>query len=123
MKLDKLHEKINVPADLEAKLSNLIDSLDAKEKRSKRNIFWISGIAASMVILFSIGFFYHSENTYDTPITTNHIIIENPEEASIEAKKALMKVAVNFNKGMEQLNLLSDNLQKTNNILNKTLKP
>jgi len=117
--MKKTHEKIDVPVDLEAKLNNLIDSLEAKEKRSKRNIFWISGMAASMIVLFSIGFFHHSENIYDTPIASNHIIIENPEEAIIEAKKALIKVAVNFNKGMEQLNLLSDNLQKINYILKK----
>jgi len=121
--MKKTHEKIDVPVDLEAKLSSLIDSLEAKEKRSKRNLFWLSGIAASMVILFSIGLFHYSENTYETPIASNHIIIENPEEAIEEAKNALIKVAVNFNKGMEQLNLLSDNLQKTNYILNKTIKP
>ena len=115
-------EKINIPVDLESKLSDLIDSLEAKEKRSKRTVFWISGMVASMILLFSIGFFHNAETTFDTPIASNHIIIEDPEIASIEAQKALMKIAVNFNKGIEQLNLLSDNLQKTNEILNKTFK-
>ena len=122
MKSEKL---IEVPAYLETKLSNLIDRLAASEKRSKRNahIFWISGIAASVAILFLIGFFYSHKNAPDTLITSNHIIIDDPEIGSIEAQKALLLIAVNFNKGVEQLNLLSDNLQKTNDILNKTLKP
>ena len=123
MKPDNLYEKIDVPTDLEAKLSGLIDRLETAEKRSKKTVFWISGIAASMVMLFSIGFLYNAENTFDAPVAANHIVIEDPETASIEAQKALLKIAVNFNKGMEQLNLLPENLQKTNEILNKTIKP
>ncbi len=79
-------------------------------------------MAASMALLFSIGFFHQAENTIETPVATNHIIIEDPETASIEAQKALLLISANFNKGMKQLNMLSDNLEKTNEILNKTLK-
>lgn len=123
MKSDKLYE-IEAPVELEAKLSNLIDLLAEKEVRRKRNtrIFWIGGIAASVAILSSIGFFYNFEDTPDTLTATRQIVIEDPEIASREAQKALLQISVNFNKGMKQLNLLSDNLEKTNNILNKTIK-
>jgi len=77
---DKLHE-IEIPAGLETKLSDLIDQLAEKEIRAKRNthISWISGIAASVAILCSIGFLYKTKSTFDTPIANNHIVIEDPE--------------------------------------------
>jgi hypothetical protein len=95
--------------------------LAEKEKRAKRNapVFWISGIAASVAILFSVCFFFNVESTLDTPVATRHIVIEDPEIASREVQKALLQISANFNKGMEQLNLLSDNLEKINNILDK----
>jgi len=110
MKSDKLDE-IEIPVGLEGKLSDLIDRLAEKEKRMKRkmHISWICGIAASVLILFSIGFFYSTRNTLEPSIASNHIVIEDPEIASREIQKALLKVSENFNKGMEQLNLLSDN--------------
>lgn len=126
MKTNDLYEKIEVPANLENKLSNLIDQLEREEKQSKQKakqrIVWLSGIAASVAILFSIGFLQTRQTAPNQKIAARIIEIEDPELAYIEAQKALMKIAVNFNKGIEQLDLLSDNLKKTNNILNKTLK-
>ena len=125
MKTEKSYNQIEVPGDLEAKLSKLIDRLDAEEKRSKRNVnlYRISGIAACVAVLLSIGFFYSPKNTPDNTLTANnHIVITDPETASIEAEKALILVATNFNKGMKQLDILTENLEKTHNILNKTFK-
>ncbi len=120
---DKLYE-IETPAGLEAKLSDLIDRVAEKERHTKRvaRIFWTGGIAASVAILFSIGFFRSTKNTFDTPMASRHIVVEDPEVASREVQKALLQISVNFNKGVEQLNLLSESLEKTNNILDKTIR-
>ena len=111
MGYNKLYE-IETPAGLEAKLSDLIDRLAEKEKRAKRNtlVFRIGGIAASVVILLSIGLFYNSKgtsDTLDTPVAARRIVIEDPEIAIREAEKALLQISVNFNKGIEQLNKIT----------------
>jgi hypothetical protein len=46
----------------------------------------------------------------------------DPEIACMEAQKALLLVSRNFNKGLNQLAMVSQELDKSNQILNKTFK-
>ena len=55
-------EDPEVPADLEARLSKQIDMWNTVEKKSVRkanvtSMRWIAGIAASLLLLLSLGFF------------------------------------------------------------------
>lgn len=123
---------IDVPPTLEVKLENLIDGLANEQKKietkpkSRKLVIWIGSVAASVAILLSVGL-YFKENQHETVILVqkeNQIKdnkVTTSEEASIEeAQKALVLLAQNFNKGVNQINRVSENIEKTNKILDKT---
>ena len=114
-------EEITIPEGLEAKLEQLIDGLAEQETQKKRRRLWIGSVsaAASIALLLSIGLFFHTRQPNDWRLTAGNI--ENPELAYFEAQKALEKVSVNFNKGMNQFAFASEKMGKTNQILDKTL--
>jgi hypothetical protein len=127
MKTDELYEEIEVPADLESRLETLIDNLAETERKSKRKFkqmsFWIGGIAASIVVLLAIGWLLNNKNKPDTPLVVQTAYSdEELEFACRETQKALELVARNFNKGLDQLALVEYEIEKTNQLLNKTLK-
>jgi hypothetical protein len=103
-------------------LENLINRLAEEEAQLKRRQLriWTGSIAAGLVLLISIGIFFHTKSDNDRRLTAHNI--ENPEQAYREAQKALEKVSHNFNKGINQLVYVSGSLEKTNEILDKTLK-
>jgi hypothetical protein len=123
MKTDDLFAQIEVPADLEVRLETLIDDLAEKEKQSKQKAkqlrLWTVGIAASIVLLFSVGWFFHSDREHPVPLTAQ---ANNPEISCIEAQKALVLVSVNFNKGLNQLAMANNEIEKSNKTLNEVLK-
>ena len=116
-------EDILIPDGLEARLEQLIDNLAEQEKQTKRRRLWVStfSAAAGIALLLSIGVFFYPKQTGHWQLTAQ-AEIENPERAYIETLKALEKVSVNFNKGMDQLAGVSEKLDKTNHILDKTFK-
>lgn len=123
----------DVPDLLKSKLTNLIDSLDRKEKKKIRitktkMIQWTS-IAASIAILVSAGL-YMNKLSFDEG---NQTLSEKSEVATAmysqiseteyaELKSALLLFSSNFSKGIEQLDEMNNNLEKTSDILNKTFK-
>lgn len=113
-------EEIAIPEGLETRLEQLIDDLAQQEAQTKRRRLWIGSIsaAASVILLLSAGIFFQTQQKRNMQLTANNI--ENPELAYIEAQKALEKVSVNFNKGINQLALVSEKMDKTNHILDKT---
>ena len=114
-------ENIAIPNGLEAKLEQLIDGLAEQETQTKRRRLWVSfSAAASIALLLSMGTFFYTKQARDIQLTAQNI--ENPELAYLEAQKALEKVSINFNKGMNQLAFVSEKIDKTNQILDKTLK-
>jgi hypothetical protein len=121
-------DKIEVPAGLESKLEVLIDNLDKKENQLKRKVKQIRlrtiSIAASVALFISAGlFFIHSNNEDQSPITAQTVdTITDPAMAYQEAKKALELVSRNFNKGINQLAMATNKIEKSNKTLNKTLK-
>lgn len=126
-------EPIDVPSDLEFKLERLIDELDSKEKiqknastlKIKRVIGWTASAAACIAILISVAFYFNQK-----PDITDPSIAGTPERIETlssqdkenlkEAEEALILLSSKFNKGVDQLAVVSTNLDKTNELLNKT---
>lgn len=124
MKTEDQFDKIEIPAGLEARLDQLIDRLEEKEKQAKnkiRQIRWgISGMAASVALLLSIGIILNSNDTQRT--VQEEISLPEQESACMEAQKALALVSLKFNKGMDQLTLAVNEIEKSNNTIYKTFK-
>jgi hypothetical protein len=83
------------PADLSAEINEMMDRLENKpntgSKQFSKYLYWISGVAASLLLIISSYFFLKSpalEDTYD-----------NPELAYQETKKVLLYVSSKLNKG------------------------
>lgn len=127
-------ETIDIPVGLESNLENLIDELDAKEAQTpkvilsqqsnKRSLWkWVGGIAAGLALLITGGVYLNKESsTIGMPVQTSTItqISEVDQRKIKEAQDALILISKNLNKGVDQLSMVSDNLDKTNNILDKT---
>ena len=112
-------EEIAIPDGLEARLEQLIDDLAEQEMQTKRRRLWGTfSAAASIALLLSIGAFFYPKQRDNSQLIAQHI--ENQELAYSETLKALEKVSVNFNKGMNQLEFMSEKMEKTNQILDKT---
>jgi hypothetical protein len=125
---DELFEEVEIPVNLEARLENLIDDLAKAENLSKQKTkqvrLWVGSIAAGIALILSVGLYYLNPGTEtDALVTaTQPNEITDPEAACIEAQKALILVSRNFNKGLNQLAMVSEELDKSNQILNKTFK-
>lgn len=121
-------EPIETPSMLEQKLGNLIDELSQQEKaknKPNKTRLWarIGSIAAGLALLISVGIYMNKEKTTttpDNPNLANTEISEEDRQKMKEAQDALLLLSSNFNKGVKQLASVSDNLDKTNDILNKT---
>ena len=95
-----------IPQGLEERISQNIDAWEAEEPRMpkiqrKANILslpWIGSIAASMLILLSIGWYLYEPQPVRKDTCTT------PEEAYMHAQKALAMFSHTLNKGMEQMN-------------------
>ncbi|MDR2621446.1 MAG: hypothetical protein LBC48_02565 [Dysgonamonadaceae bacterium] len=127
MKTDDLLDAVEIPAGLESRLEKLIDRLAEEEKQSTRRIrltrWWISGIAAGVALLLTIGITFRADYSKPAGWTAQAIPPSaEQEQAYREAEKALALVSRNFNKGMDQFSLAMSEIDKSNNTINKTLK-
>lgn len=128
-------EPIEVPSSLEEKLNFLIDDLAAKEctlekkapQNKKRKLTWIGSIAAGIAILVSVSLFFNNKPTVTgdpTIAQQKNADISNLSEADKkalkEAEDAIVLLSSKFNKGVNQLAVVSSNIDKTNEILNKS---
>lgn len=116
---------IEVPIDLQNKLSKSIDRWEETEKRvvrikHDRRIYWqwVSGIAAGILLIFSV-WTYVDRNENNTPALAD--TYTNPEDAYKEAQKALALVSMNLNKGMEQLENAQQKTEKVDKIIKRTI--
>ena len=115
---DWKEEEITIPDGLEAKLEQLIDGLAELEMQKKRHRLWLGAISAAASLLLAIGVFFYTKQPNDSQRLAQST--QNSEFTYLEAQKALEKISVNFNKGMNQLALMSEKIEKTNQILDKT---
>ncbi len=95
---------------LQTKLSRQIDGWNMVEKTSVRSVRrvdlrWIAGIAASLALLFSFGYFLnsHQQQASVAMHDTYHDTYTDPRDAAAEAQKALMKFSVDLNKGLDKV--------------------
>ena len=109
----------HVPVDLEERLSKAIDKWDIDEqinRKSRRNkrvyhLQWLGSIAASLLIMLSFGWYLYNP----TPARTD--TCATPEEAYMEAQKALAHFSIALNKGMQQM----ETAQKTTESIEKNI--
>jgi len=106
--LEPAGNTIAVPNGLNQKILDVIDQQDKKVVRTRRiSIFSLSGLAAGLLVVIAlyVGYFkgggsglLASQEMADT--------YEDPQEAYIEAKKALAYVSAKLNVGTSELELV-----------------
>jgi len=122
-------EPVETPPMLEQKLEQLIDDLARKEeqktKTASRKIWlWSGSVAAGLAILISAGVHFYKGQPLtgtDEPVQTTAHVTADDQEKIKEAQEALLLLSSKFNKGVDQLALVNANLDKTTDILNKTM--
>lgn len=124
---------IDIPSDLESKIETLIDTLDKQEKskavnKRKQLIIKSISVAASVVILLSVGYLMKRESESEqqqaaivTP-SVNYQFSEDEIKALQETERVLRVFSSNVNRSLEPIAIMSEKVNKTNNILSSTLK-
>ncbi len=110
-----------VPEKLEEKLSKQIDKWAIQERFVKKNpqrrtFQWIGSIAASLLILYGMGWHFN-----DTPSNYRQDTCATPEEAYVHTKKALMMFAQALNKGVKQMEVIQERTDKVERNIQKQL--
>ena len=96
----------DVPEGLEKRLSQSIDRWGKKHRTLR--LQWIGSIAASLLLLFGAGWYLQEPPRKDTCAT--------PEEAYMEAQKALVLFSTALNKGMKQMDVLQETTERVEKI-------
>ena len=120
------HPEPETPEGLESKLSGLIDEWDTHERRTTKikkhtriiHLQWVGSIAASLLILFSVGMYLYKPYTPPTPQDT----CSSPTEAYAEAQKALFMFSSALNKGVQQMETVHETTEKVQKNVNQQLK-
>ena len=119
--------KVNERPDrLESNFSGLIDEWDTHERRTTMikkhtriiHLQWVGSIAASLLILFSVGMYLYKPYTPPTPQDT----CSSPTEAYAEAQKALFKYSSALNKGVQQMETVHETTEKVLKNVNQQMK-
>ncbi|MDD4821693.1 MAG: hypothetical protein PHI48_03945 [Bacteroidales bacterium] len=143
-------DKIVIPKGLEERLSLKIDSLEEAERAQHQSrsipLYWVKGIAASLLILLSVGS-YIWYNRPDSPNSSNNEtaintvsdssemsqpsegvsqnstmqITPDEKEACEQAEKALRLLAVNLKKGLNSADLAQKKSDKVTEIIHKNV--
>lgn len=119
---------VGVPPGLNKKLNSLIDRLESESENGREDqkqirFDWkkIARVAAGILIILSVGVFAHKTIKTDN----REILVDtfaNPENAYIETQKTLLYVSTKLNKGLNQIESVQKNLDKTNRIMEKNIK-
>lgn len=105
-----------VPDGLGDRLSSMIDEWDTRERRTLKvnkhrrtlRLQWIASIAASLLLLFSVGMYLYLPSTTSAPEDT----CGTPEEAYAQAQKALVMLSASLNKGMNEVETVKETTSK-----------
>lgn len=118
-----------IPEGLESRLSRKIDQWDTGERRTLKikkhtrtlRLQWIGSIAASLLILLillillSVGLYLYKP--YPAPQDT----CATPEEAYVQAQKALIMLSSSLNKGIEKVESVQEATGKIQENVNEQL--
>ena len=107
-----LQEEQALPEGLSRRLEKQIGSLTRR-----RTLYWLSGVAASILLCISFLQYKSSYHAHDRLSDT----YTNPKDAAAAAEKALLLLSQNLNKGISQVDNAGQEIDKVNNILNKHL--
>lgn len=116
-----LREEQALPEGLSERLESYIDRLDEAEKKvslRKRSVYWMVGVAASLLI--GVALFFPVETIETKPATAD--TFTDPEEAAVVAGEALAFLSMQFNKGVNQLEEAKQEVERVNEIVNKQFK-
>jgi len=119
-----LNEEQALPEGLSERLEQYIDMLSADEQQTKRrslfrrrSLYWFSGVAAALVVAIAV--FFQTESSMPHEQVTADTFTD-PEEAAIVAQNALAFMSLQLNKGLEQVAEAGQEMQKVNQILDKS---
>ncbi|MCI1683676.1 MAG: hypothetical protein LKI39_14135 [Bacteroides sp.] len=120
-------KEVEVPENLERKLSGLIDEKAEEEQRffrrnrTRRNWRWVGGVAATIVLLvgiaYSIGDF-GQEAQSPTPQDT----FSDPKLAYEVLQSTLVEVSTNLNKGIDEVKETKMDIKKVNQEVRKEIQ-
>jgi len=119
-----LHDDAQLPEGLSNRLEQYIDELAAGDHQKKtkhvkiRTLYWLAGVAASLLI--GIAIFFQTEKIDMRPTTAD--TFSSPEEAAQAAQAALAFLSVQLNKGLDQASEAKSEVEKVNKIVNKQIK-
>lgn len=113
--------QLHIPEGLEERLTQQIDQWEKQEHRMSKGhrnfrLQWIGGIAASLMLLFSAGWYL-----YEPMPATRQDTCSTPEEAYIHAEKALVMLSTALNKGMEKMETIQETSEQIENNFYKHL--
>ena len=122
------NDAVEVPPTLEKKLTKTIDRLERQEKeqvirRKTLKKLWIQAVsvAAGGALLISIGLFSNREKAENYVDTAFAQLSDEDRQKIREAEEALLLLSSTFSKGIEQMVLVSANLDKAITILNHSI--
>ena len=119
LQLQAASDEAVVSEELEGRLSDAIDGWAAQEEEESRchgrtyRWRWMSGIAASIVVILAFGWHLYEPARRDTFAT--------PEEAYAEAHEALMQFALALDKGTQQIAMVHSTTEKIEESINEYL--
>ncbi len=115
-----LTDESKLPKGLEQRLEEHIEKLEAREKQKSHwpltIVMWTVGIAASLMLVVSIGI-HGTKQTNETQTITIADTYSTPEEAALVAEKTLAFVAEKLNQGLAQAADAEAKIQKVNYIM------
>ena len=118
-------ERIPIPEGLEERLSKKIDEWERDEKQTARHIrlpraLRYTAIAASFALIMGVGF--HLLGQDQEVNRAEQDTYQDPVLAQQEAERALNLLALNLNKGMQQLEKAKALSDKTEHTLNERFR-
>jgi len=112
---------IIVPDGMSERLENALDKhikLTIKRKgASKTRILYLRILSAAAIVLLCIGLFFNTFHRSNAPLFADSY--SNPEEAAIAVEQALLFLSSKLNQGLAPYEKFSENLNKTNELLNQ----
>lgn len=115
-----------VPLQLDSNLNKLIESLDEKNRkaRKEKTPFWyIAGIAASVIVLLSVSLYLFNVRNDNNSIDISRV--HQPatqEEAMQQTSKALLLLSEKLNKADSQLEMMDGKIEKVKKDFNDNIK-
>ncbi len=99
-----------VPEGMETRLNRAIEAWNMVEKSGKRkarndSMRWMIGMAASLLLLCTLGFYLNNRESTAAPYTAGKVeTYDNPKDAMSETERVLTKFSLAINKGLDKMN-------------------